>query len=88
MATLYRVDGTVLEIKPADPKRKKFTLTEAQTIVGGYIQTLSGRTRRKSFTVLCDEDGQSKGLPYNHKFHEDYSWALVGDVLVMAKGEF
>lgn len=87
MATLYRVDGTVLEIKPT-ANRKKFTLTEAQTIVGGYIQALSGRTRRKSFTVLCDEDGQSKGLHYNHKFHEDYSWALVGDVLVMAKGEF
>lgn len=89
MATLYRVDGTVLEIKPA-PDRKKFTLTEVQTLIGGYVQALKGKSPngRKSVTVLCDEDGGSKGLHYNHKFHEDYAWALVGDILVMSKGEF
>jgi len=87
MATLYRVDGTVTKIKPAID-RKKFKLEEVQAILGGYIQAFPARSGRKVTTVLCDEEGQHKCLPYNHKFHEVSGWALLGDVLVVSKGEF
>lgn len=84
MATVYRVDGTILHVKPAHGK--KFTLDEVQEIVGGHVQSIPIGGAK---IVLCDEDGQHKGLPFNGAFHEHCQpWGLVGDVLVVSRGEF
>lgn len=90
MATLYRVDGTTLEVTPP-AGRRKFKLSEVQEIIGGYVQAVQlpkvkGVPTR---TVLCDEDGIGKRLPINVNFHQTcVPWGLCGDVLVVGRGEF
>lgn len=89
MATIYRVDGTVLQVQPA--KGRKFTLSEVQAILGGYVEAvpLPKVKGQKAQTVLCDEEGQIKGLPWNLNFHKLVQpWALAGDVMVVQRGEF
>lgn len=87
MATLYRVDGTVLQVKPAEGR--KFPLEDVQAIIGGYVQSIPFKVKGKSLSALCDEEGQQKGLPFNQTFHQKCQpWALVGDVLVVERGEF
>jgi hypothetical protein len=81
MAKLYRSNGTVEEIRPANGVN--FTLGEMQTLVGGYIQI--GQTYDGEYMVL-DEEGKNKGKPFNllatrlYRFgHDDL---IVGDAIV------
>lgn len=59
MATLILQDGTTLDILP---EGKRFTLSELQKLVGGYIECI--RLSDGSCLVV-DEEGKPKGLPIN-----------------------
>ena len=86
MATLYRTDGTILNVAPVG---KRFTLDEVLAILGGYAEAHHFQVGRKKLIALCNEDGWQKRLPINTTFHSEcMPWALVGDVLVVSKGEF
>lgn len=59
-AVLYRPDGTQQEVRPADGRR--FTLAEAQRLVGGLVERLSlGRGR----IMLINEEGKILGMAPN-----------------------
>jgi hypothetical protein len=60
MATLITPDGTHTEVQPANGK--VFTLTELQTLVGGFIESVVVVDHRVMFV---DEDGRMKRLPPN-----------------------
>jgi hypothetical protein len=90
MARLYKPDGTQEDVQPRDGQ--KFTLEEAQKLVGGYVQTikLNGSER-----LVFDEDGRPKGLPVNpeasallQSYSDRPTVALVGNVLFGSKKEF
>lgn len=59
MARLIRVDGSEQVIHP---KGKKWTLSELQRFVGGYIEFVSGT---KTLRMIVDEDGIMKNRPVN-----------------------
>lgn len=69
------------------------SLENLQKTVGGYIETLTIRhwdvkaEHRKTFVVLCDEEGRLKGKPYNCTVE---GISFVGDIAVvgMNRDEF
>jgi hypothetical protein len=85
MATLYKTDGTVTEVKPANGRA--FTLEELRRHVGGDIEHLQLRGKH----IWLDEEGKLKNKPRNPKAQEEankYGFSmltggdyLVGDVL-------
>ena len=86
MATLYRVDGTQEEVKPANGVR--FTLTELQGFVGGLIEqarTIAGDL------MYCDEEGKLKSKLVNRiataRYRFGYLDPIVGDVVVLTAAE-
>ena len=62
MATLYRTDGSVTDIRPK--QGTDFSLEEAQALVGGYVQVLNLPNGR---IALFNEEGRLKQLPVNTK---------------------
>ena len=82
MAKLLKTDGSVTEVAPA--KGKKFTLAEAQAMVGGYVEMVR---LRKGF-LLVDEEGLLKGKTLNMAASGMAGLDLVGDVLICTAGEF
>ncbi len=82
MATLLKTDGTATEVKPANGK--KFTLAEAQALVGGYVE----RVRARNGFLLVNEEGLLKGLPWNLAASGMVGFTLVGDVVLYNHGEF
>lgn len=83
MATIYKTDGTSIEVKPKNGK--DFSLKEMQEIVDGYIEILDLNDGR---IIVLNEEGKCSGLPYNHMATLMYRKAyntldfIVGDVLV------
>lgn len=83
-ATIIKSDGTeqVLDHRP--------TLNEAQKIVGGYIEFVSGKINGKVVIMVVDEEGLLKHKPKNSKATLAY-WArypgissiIVGDVIIL-----
>ena len=74
-ATVIKVDGTEIAL-PTRP-----SLTEAQRIVGGYIQLLHVP---HGLTLVVDEEGKLKGKPRNVRASDYYQFGdLVGDVIVL-----
>lgn len=61
MANLYKVDGTIEVVHPANGKH--WTLKEMQDLVGGFIEFLPS-IRAK---IVVNEEGLIKGLPVNEK---------------------
>jgi hypothetical protein len=59
MATLFKTDGTVQEIKP---KKGQFSLEELQGFVGGYIE---GVFITEDTMLFLNEEGKLNGLPFN-----------------------
>ena len=53
-------DGSYIEVTPTN---EKFTLTELQMMVGGYIESIP--LRNTDHDLICDENGDSKNLPFN-----------------------
>ena len=83
MATLIKADGTETEVKPS--KGSSFKLEELQKHVGGYIEPVrlvDGKT------MLVDEDGRSKQLPYNEGASKRAGQTIVGNALIVNGREF
>ena len=87
MALLLRAGGPHEDVRPANPKG--FTLTELQTLVGGYIELAPANDA--DFLLVIDEEGKLKNKPvnedatllYKHGWHD----SIVGDVLYMLRSE-
>lgn len=90
MATLYKTDGTVIEVKPK--KGKKFSYEELKGYVGDMIQMVPLGTTK---LLVCHDEGKLIGLPKNFKATELWKQVypiseypinndelVVGDVLV------
>lgn len=61
MATIIRVDGSEIKVKPAGA-HGKLTLEQLQAAVGGYIEHLS---LPSGGSMFIDEEGKLKGKQYN-----------------------
>ena len=89
MAKLYEVGCPVREVQPK--VGKKFTLQEAQSLVGGWVEVvhLEGDN-----ILLCDEEGLLKEKPVNQEasvMAKRMGWKggfLVGSVLFLKNNEF
>lgn len=83
-ATIYRTDGEMQEITPANGK--EFQLEELQKIVGGLIEIIP--CNDSNLIMILDEEGKLKNKPFNSEATELVSeiipsWdVIVGDVLV------
>ena len=82
-ATVYNTDGTSYELD------HRPTLSEAQQIVGGYIEFTSGRKDGKIVTIVVDEEGLMKNKAFNNQatiYRNNlygYSGPLVGNAIVL-----
>ena len=81
-AKLYKTDGTILEVVPANGT--DFQLNELQAMVGGYIEIVSAG---KGKIMVLDDEGKLKGKPVNDAatmifMKEGYYDTIVGDALV------
>ena len=92
MAKLIRSNGTETIVHPTG---KKWTLKELQTHVGGCIEIIPGIGK---ILMILDEEGLLKMKPINHKATDivmealqgkvlRYQPLIVGDVLILEKGE-
>lgn len=86
MATLYKTDGTIEEVKPR--LGSQFELEELQTIVGGWIEivrTVDGDN------MVINEEGKLKRLDLNIKATRIYQHGrhdpIVGPALVVSRRE-
>lgn len=59
-AILIKTDGSVSQFFPRNGRR--FSLEEAQGLVGGYIQVI---TLPANCILIVNEEGKLQGLPYN-----------------------
>lgn len=81
-AKLYKTDGTILEVVPANGT--DFQLDELQAMVGGYIEIVSAG---KGKIMIIDDDGKLKGKPVNNAatmifMQAGYCDIIAGDALV------
>lgn len=89
MAKLYTVDYKESDVQPKDGE--KFTLEEAQAIVGGYVELV--RLDNDNI-LLCDEEGFIKRKRINIKATlqaKEMGWkgeCLCGSVLFLKDKEF
>jgi hypothetical protein len=88
MAVLIRSDGWLTTFKPADGRR--FTLDELQALVGGYIEVVHARGRRR--WLVLNEEGRELMLKVNVPatrlyHHAGGSGTLVGDVVLATSSE-
>ena len=72
MAKLIKVDGTEIEVKS---KGKKWTLTELQEHVGGFIEIMPGIGKIR---MILDEEGLLKMKPINVRATDIVLDALKG----------
>lgn len=90
MAQLFKTTGEVIEITPQNGK--KFSLEEAQKLVGGYVELVPLKHRKQ---LICNEEGIILGMPYNAKatevLRENYgphAQHLYGDIILCMTKEF
>ena len=74
MAVLVTPDGKETKVQP---RGKRWGLEELQEHVGGYIEKMPGVEP----TILFDEDGKRKNLPFNAKATQRVNALLEGQVL-------
>lgn len=90
MAQIIKSNGETVEVAPANGT--DFTLSELQSIVGGYIEILEFHDGRY---LVLNEEGKLNDLPTNEKAttlaHQNTYLAawdyIVGDVLVCDEGQ-
>lgn len=79
-------DGHIATKKP---KNKKFTYTELQNLVDGYVEVLSSSIvsayLQEHFYIVVDEEGKLKGAQRNDLAYELLDLNLVGNVLIVPK---
>lgn len=88
-ALLYKVDGTVTEVKPENSKDFKFKeLCRLMSIEEGYLQCVP--LEYCVGYLFCHEEGKLRGLPENpmatvHAWVTSYGYTdvLVGDCMVI-----
>jgi hypothetical protein len=63
------------------------SLKSLQNLVGGYIETVSGKILGRHYSVVCNEEGRLRNLPYNCDFD---GIGYVGDIFFVGvdKDEF
>ena len=89
MATIIKVDGSKVKVKPAGANGK-LTLEQLQAAVGGYIEHLS---LPKGGSMFIDEEGKLKGKQYNFEATELVRGIIgddddiVGDAIVCGEKE-
>ena len=87
MAKLFKVDGTVEDVKPANGK--SFTLEELQKMVGGLIQVVPVF---KSKYIIVDEEGRLKNYKHNTiaslLVMDEVNGDIVGDMVLCGRAEF
>ena len=87
MAKLFKVDGTVEDVKPANGT--DFTLEELQKMVGGLIQVVPVF---KSKYIVVDEEGRLKGYQHNViaslLVDGQINGDIVGDMVLCSRAEF
>lgn len=81
-AKLYKADGTILEVVPANGT--DFKLDELKKMVGGYIEIVSAGNGK---IMVIDEEGKLKNKPLNNActmifMQAGYYDTIVGDALV------
>lgn len=81
VGTIIKADGTTTPVVPS--KGTRFTLTEVQEIVDGYVERL--RLSRGE-VMLVDEEGVLKEKPVNRSASEIAGRMIVGDVLLLPRG--
>lgn len=79
IATLWKADGTTVEVSPAGG-RTTFRLSELQELVGGTIEQVPG-TGVGEPIAYSNEEGRLRGLPFNAAASIKFSQHLVGDVI-------
>jgi hypothetical protein len=87
MAKLFKVDGTVENVMPANGT--DFTLEELQKMVGGLIQVVPVfRTK----LIVVDEEGRLKNYKHNTiaslLVADQVKGDIVGDMLLCSRAEF
>lgn len=97
MGKLYKIDGTITEITPKDPKRG-FTLEECYGYIGCSLidaKCLGEDENGVETWFICDDEGLLKDSPiYNlraTKRARDISglkWKLFGNVIICSGEEF
>lgn len=87
MSTLYTipVSGSI-ELQSLDELPP---LEELQRLVGGYIEYVPGKKNGQVVTVIVNEEGKLRGLPFNPRatkiyrdFFDDGELTLVGTALI------
>ena len=81
-AKLYKADGTILEVVPANGT--DFQLDELQAMVDGYIEIVSAGNGK---IMVIDDEGKLKGRQVNDAatmifMQAGYYDTIVGDALV------
>jgi hypothetical protein len=85
MNRLFKTDGTVIDITPAN-EAEGFTLEECQEMVGGYIETLN--CNLAGHLAICDEEGLMKNKIPNRQISTIVGYTLVGDVMIIERKNF
>ncbi len=78
-AYIMKADGEVGEIQPKD--KKKFTLDELQTLVGGLIEFTPQPIKGEDMVLLVNEEGLLKGLEVNMEASNIAGRLVVGDAV-------
>ena len=88
---LYKADGTMEVVTPADGKR--FTADEQRRFIGGGRETLDlkwkaesrrrpGGLVRDGWILVVNEDARNYDLPINQKASELWGDAILGNALL------
>jgi len=77
-AYVIKTDGTRIDLDHQP------TLSEAQQLVGGYVERLaSTMVRIPKLTFFGDEEGKLKGKLINRKVSDLLSYNVVGNILIL-----
>ena len=79
-----KADSTHEEVYPAG---NKWTLAEMQAKVGGYIELIANTQLADGQIAFVDEDGLMKRLPKNTRGSMLLGRPIVGNLLVVPKGQ-
>lgn len=75
-----KADGTDQDVRP---KGERWTLTEMQEKVGGYIEVVPDTNLPAGQLMVANEEGLLLGLPLNRKATMMAGRPIVGDVLII-----
>ena len=86
MATLIKTNGEVSTVNPKNGT--KFTLPELQRLVGSHIERIVVNYRGAPDDLIVDEGAKWHGLPNNMCASVIARRPIMGDALIVKKGEW